>query len=86
MTSLDEVRAAAPQAPSPTRALLRAQVEQAARKQQRAELERRAIVRGLLLFAAIVLVVNIARAASTAYSCRAGGGTGETTSLHTHWW
>ncbi|WP_263378018.1 hypothetical protein [Granulicella paludicola] len=62
MTSNDEVRAARPQAPAPSRALLRARAEQQERKQQRATVERRSVVRGLVLLALVALGISVARA------------------------
>ncbi len=57
------VRPAQPPAiPEPTAALLQARAEADAHRQQREALERRSLVRGLLLLAAVVLVLSIARA------------------------
>ncbi|QMV19363.1 hypothetical protein GOB94_12230 [Granulicella sp. 5B5] len=62
MDSQTEPRAGAPQAPPATRALERARVEQAAYRAERARLERRSMVRGLVLLALLVLVVSMLRA------------------------
>jgi hypothetical protein len=62
MTSHDEVRASDPRVPEPSRALVRARAEQAARSKERAEVERRSVTRGLLLLAIVVSIASIARA------------------------
>jgi hypothetical protein len=51
-----------PAIPTPTAALLRALADAEAHRRPREALERRSLVRGLLLFAAIVLILSIARA------------------------
>jgi hypothetical protein len=51
-----------PAIPAPTPALLRARAEAEARRREREALERRSLVRGLLLLAAILLVLSVARA------------------------
>ncbi len=55
-------RAQPPAIPAPTPALLQGRAEADAQRRQREALERRSLVRGLLLLAAIVLVLSIARA------------------------
>ena len=62
MASHDELRATAPQAPAPSRALLRAREEQQAHHAQRAQTASRSAARGLLLLAFLVLAASIARA------------------------
>ena len=62
MKTQNELRAAAPQAPPATRALERALAEQTAHRAVRAQLERRSVVRGLVLLAVIVLVASVLRA------------------------
>jgi hypothetical protein len=62
MQTASEDRAQAPAIPEPTPALLRARADADAHRLQRQVLERRSLVRGLLLFAAIVLILSIARA------------------------
>jgi hypothetical protein len=57
------VRPAQPQAiPKPSAELLQARAEADAHLRQREALERRSLVRGLLLLAAILLILSIARA------------------------
>jgi hypothetical protein len=58
----DEVRATAPQAPTPSRALLRARAEQQELREERAKSERRSVTRGLMLLALIALGISMARA------------------------
>ncbi len=62
MQTASEDRAQLPAIPEPTTALLRARAEAEAHRRQREALERRSLVRGLLLFAAIVLILSIVRA------------------------
>jgi hypothetical protein len=63
MASDEIVRRAAPvQIPEASRALQRVRLTQAAYRDERAALEHRSMVRGLLLLAMVVLVLSIARA------------------------
>jgi hypothetical protein len=57
-----EQRAQPPAIPTPTLALLQARAEADAHRRQREALERRSLVRAMLLLAAIVLFLSIARA------------------------
>jgi hypothetical protein len=57
-----ERRAETVRAPEPTRALQRARVEKAAAVRLREALERRSMVRGLLVLAVVVLLASFARA------------------------
>jgi hypothetical protein len=63
MASDEIVRRAAPvRAPEPTRALLRASEAQSAYRNERALVERRGMVRGLLLLATVVFALSVWRA------------------------
>jgi hypothetical protein len=57
-----EHRAAPPRVPEPTRALLADRAAAMERRREREGIERRSMVRGLLVIAALVLVLSIARA------------------------
>ncbi len=59
---LSNKRAEAPCAPEPTRALQRARDVQAEYRGEREVVERRGMVRGLLLLAMVVLLLSIGRA------------------------
>jgi hypothetical protein len=63
MASDETVRRAAPvKAPEPTRALQRERDAQATYREERAAVERRGMMRGLLLLALVVLLLSIGRA------------------------
>lgn len=62
MDSQKELRAAAPQAPVATRAMERALAEQAAYRAERARVQQRSVVRGLVLLALMVFLVSVLRA------------------------
>ncbi len=63
MQSLDsEHRAAAPQIPEATRGLTRQRAEFEIYRAERETIERRSMVRGLILLAVVVLLGSIARA------------------------
>jgi hypothetical protein len=55
-------RAAAAQAPEPTRGLVRERAELRRYRKEREEIERRSMVRGLILLAVLALVGSIAHA------------------------
>jgi hypothetical protein len=55
-------RAHAPSVPAPTQALLDARSQAAAHLDHRTSLERRSMARGLLLLAATILLLSLARA------------------------
>ncbi len=57
-----EHRAEPPRVPEPTRALLADRAEALERRREREGIERRSLVRGLLVIVAVVLVLSIARA------------------------
>jgi hypothetical protein len=61
-TGSAEHRAAPPRVPEPTRALLADRAASMERRREREGIERRSMVRGLLVIAALVLVLSIARA------------------------
>ncbi|HEY4357349.1 MAG TPA: hypothetical protein VGN16_16480 [Acidobacteriaceae bacterium] len=61
MASTDH-RAEPPRIPAPTRALERAEQERDAYIRERQQVERRSVLRGLVLIAVVVLLASIARA------------------------
>jgi hypothetical protein len=62
MVSQNDLRAADPQPPAPSRALQRALAEKAAHIDRRSETQRASMVRGLLLLMFIVLLFSFTRA------------------------
>ncbi len=58
----EEQRARPPEVPAPTPELLRARVEAEALRRKGEALERRGMVRGLLVLAAVVLLLSMERA------------------------
>jgi hypothetical protein len=62
MTKPDETRAEVVRPPQPTRDLDRARVERQEHRSVREVLERRSVVRGLIVLAVVALVVSVARA------------------------
>ena len=61
-TSVQIPRAEPPRAPALPQALQRAQAEHKASLRERETLERRSILRGLILFAVLVLLISLLRA------------------------
>jgi hypothetical protein len=62
MSEPAEIRAEAVHPPQPTRALERARAEQQEHRNKRELLERRSVVRGLIVLAVVALVFSVARA------------------------
>jgi hypothetical protein len=62
MSAPAEFRAEGPRPPQPTRALERARAERQEHRSKREVLERRSVVRGLIVLAIVVLVFSFARA------------------------
>jgi hypothetical protein len=62
MSEPAEIRAQAVRPPEPTRALQQARAERQEHRSKRELLERRSVVRGLIVLAVVALVFSVARA------------------------